>query len=172
MSKKYFINNLNTYVGRALFHELRNDVEGNDSPNLIYGTYLDADSSEKLPGTKKMLKRGKPRLMRKYISECDVVIYDLHYGNPKDVLAGLEAMKKTAEEEKTFILITSLLAWDGTGQKLVPKTPPPPPEPDPNAQEVINNENMWLGEKRGTATRGRKSRGRRTRSQKRVQRCC
>ena len=89
-----------------------------------------------MPGTKKMLKRSKPRLMRKYISECDVAIYDLHYGNPKDVLSGLEAMQKTGEEEKIFILISSLLAWDGTGPKLVPKATPPPVEPDPNAQEV------------------------------------
>ncbi len=137
MSKKLFINNMNTYVGRALFHELRNDTKDNDSPNLIFGTYLDKDSSEKIPGTKKMLKRSKPRLMRKYISECDVAIYDLHYGNPKDVLAGLEAMQKTGEEEKILILISSLLAWDATGPKLVAKPPPPPPaDSDPNSSEA------------------------------------
>ncbi len=137
MSKKYFINNINTYVGRALFNELRNDTKDNDSPNVIIGTYLDKDSSDKMPGTKKMLKRSKPRLLRKYIADCDVAIYDLHYGNPTDVIAGLEAMQKTADEEKILILITSLLAWDGTGPKLVVKAPPPPPEPDPNAQEVV-----------------------------------
>ena len=124
MSKRYFINNLNTYVGRALLHEIRNDTKDNDNPNVILGSYSDKDTSEKIPGIKKMLKRCKPRLMRKYISECDVVIYDLHFGNPKDVIFGLEAMQKTAEEEKVFVLISSLLSWDATGRKLVPKNPP------------------------------------------------
>lgn len=138
MSRKFYINNLNTYNGGALVKELRNDTQDNDSPNLIYGSYIDMDSSDKLSGIKKMLKRSKPRLMRKYISECDVIIYDLHYGNPKDVLDGLEAMKKTGEDEKIFILITSLLAWDGSGKRMVEKAPPPPPEPDPNAEEVLS----------------------------------
>ena len=138
MSSKFYINNLNTYNGGALVKELRNDTQDNDSPNLIYGSYIDMDSSDKLSGIKKMLKRSKPRLMRKYISECDVIIYDLHYGNPKDVLDGLEAMKKTGEDEKIFILITSLLAWDGSGKRMVEKAPPPPPEPDPNAEEVLS----------------------------------
>jgi len=128
MAQKFYINNLDTYTGRALFNELRNDGPDNDNPNLIYGSYIAQDSSEKLAGVKKMLKRSKPRLKRKYISECDVIIYDLHYGNPKDVLAGLDAMKKTGEDEKIFILITSLLAWDATGKKMVEKTSPPPPD--------------------------------------------
>lgn len=128
---------MNTYVGQALFHELRNDTKDNDSPNIILGTYIDKDTSEKIPGTKKMLKRGKPRLMRKKIAECDVIIYDLHYGNPKDIADfGLEAMKKTTDEEKIFILITSLLAWDGNGPKLVAKAPPAKQENEPNPEEV------------------------------------
>lgn len=137
MAQKFYINNLDTYTGRALFNELRNDGPDNDSPNLMYGSYIGQDSSEKPQGIKKMLKRCKPRLMRKYISECDVIIYDLHYGNPKDVLAGLDAMKKTGEDEKIFILITSLLAWDASGKKMVEKAPPPPPEPDPDAPEEV-----------------------------------
>lgn len=73
MGKKFFINNLNTYIGNALFSEIRNDVgddgEVNDDANLIFGTYINKDSSEKPNGVKKMLKRSKPRLAMKYISE-------------------------------------------------------------------------------------------------------
>lgn len=73
MSKKFFINNINTYIGSTLFEEIRNDIgedgELNDDANLIYGTYIDKDSSEKPEGIKKMLKRSKPRLAMKYISE-------------------------------------------------------------------------------------------------------
>jgi len=73
MSKKFFINNLNTYIGNCLFEQIRNDISEDGEPNedchKIYGTYVDKDSSEKPQGVKKMLKRSKPRLAMKYISE-------------------------------------------------------------------------------------------------------
>jgi len=91
MPARIFINNWDTYVSQAVFTEFRNDEpneegevdEGNT--NLIYGSYITKDSSIKPPGVKKMLKRSKPRLAAKYISECDLIVYDLHAGNPKDV---------------------------------------------------------------------------------------
>lgn len=56
----------------------------------------------------------------KYISECDVIIYDVHSGNPKDVELAIEAMKKyTLEEEKVLILISSVAVWKSTPPKLV-----------------------------------------------------
>jgi hypothetical protein len=60
MSKRIFINNLNTYVSQAIFNELRNDIgedgERNADSNVIFGTYIDKDSSIKPDGIKKMLK--------------------------------------------------------------------------------------------------------------------
>jgi hypothetical protein len=61
MSKKIFINNLNTFVSKQLLEELRNDQPGEDGEapaevNQIYGTYIDKDSSQKPVGIKKMLK--------------------------------------------------------------------------------------------------------------------
>ena len=60
MSKRIFINNLNTYVSQAIFNELRNDIseegERNADANVIFGTYIDKDSSSKPDGIKKMLK--------------------------------------------------------------------------------------------------------------------
>jgi hypothetical protein len=63
MSKKIFINNLNTFVSKALLEELRKKPEGEDGgdadageQHTIYGTYIDKDSSEKPEGVKKMLK--------------------------------------------------------------------------------------------------------------------
>ena len=54
----------------------------------------------------------------KYLSECDLIVYDLHSGNPKDVQLALEALRKHKfEEEKTLILISSLMAWKGTPRK-------------------------------------------------------
>ena len=63
MSKKIFINNINTYVSRALTSELQKsnvgedgeEVDDGDKP-IIFGTYIDKDSSVKPDGVKKMLK--------------------------------------------------------------------------------------------------------------------
>ena len=55
----------------------------------------------------------------KYLSECDLIVYDLHSGNPQDVKLALEALRKHKfEEEKTLILISSLMAWKGTPRKV------------------------------------------------------
>lgn len=66
MSKRIFINNLNTYVSQAIFSELRNDVgedgEKNADANTIFGTYIDKDSSMKPDGVKKMLKVRRAHL--------------------------------------------------------------------------------------------------------------
>ena len=59
-----------------------------------------------------------------YISKCDLIVYDLHSGNPEDVTLALDAMNKKRpddnpdEQEKTIILISSLLAWDATARNL------------------------------------------------------
>lgn len=51
---------MNTYVSQAIFNELRNDIgedgERNPDSNVIFGTYIDKDSSIKPDGIKKMLK--------------------------------------------------------------------------------------------------------------------
>ena len=60
----------------------------------------------------------------KYISECDLIVYDLHSGNPLDVKLALDALSvpkgedEAAGDEKVLILISSLLAWDNTPKKL------------------------------------------------------
>jgi len=63
MSKKIFINNLNTFVSKALLEELKKSQQGEDGEeageeeqHTIYGTYIDKDSSSKPEGVKKMLK--------------------------------------------------------------------------------------------------------------------
>ena len=72
MSKRIFINNLNSYVSQAIFKEFRNDIseegEPNDDANLIFATFVDRDSSEKPNGINKMLKvklffKSSPKLM-------------------------------------------------------------------------------------------------------------
>jgi len=110
---------------------LRNDQpdpdtgEANPDAHNIFGTYISKDSSIAPVdgGIKKMLKRSKPNLAKTYISKCDLIVYDLHSGNPEDVQLALAAMHKVspdeeAGQEKTIILISSLLAWDSTPRNL------------------------------------------------------
>ena len=55
----------------------------------------------------------------KYLSECDLLVYDLHQGNPKDVELAIQALKKAnADEEKVLILISSLMVWNKTLPKM------------------------------------------------------
>jgi hypothetical protein len=55
----------------------------------------------------------------KYLSECDIMVYDLHQGNPHDVNLAIDALKKyNFEEEKVLILISSLMVWNKTPAKL------------------------------------------------------
>jgi len=55
----------------------------------------------------------------KYLAECDLIVEDLHSGDPRDVKLALQALQKHKfEEEKVLILISSLMAWNGTPNKL------------------------------------------------------
>ena len=135
MAKRIFVNNTNSYVGQAIFQQLRNDTEDNDDPNIIYGTYMEKDSSEKPKGIRKMLKvliitilqRSKPKLKAKYIAECDILVYDLHEAalgsqTVHDVMSGLEALKKhSGEEEKIVVIISSVMVWGNTPNKMILK---------------------------------------------------
>jgi len=48
----------------------------------------------------------------KYLADCDLIVQDLHSGDPNDVKLALQALQKHKfEEEKVLILISSLMAW-------------------------------------------------------------
>lgn len=68
MSKRIFINNLNSYVSQAILKEFRNDIgedgEANSDANLLFATYMDKDSSEKPEGISKMLKVSPPPILK------------------------------------------------------------------------------------------------------------
>ena len=84
MSKKIFINNLNTFVSKQLLEEMRNDQPGEDGEvpadgNIIFGTYIDKDSSTKPTGIKKMLKVSDLKCVTLFCTEvqtqtCDEIL--------------------------------------------------------------------------------------------------
>ena len=54
MSKRYYINNIDSYLGQALYRQLYKPEE--ESEDVILGTKIDPLNTDKLPGTKKILK--------------------------------------------------------------------------------------------------------------------
>jgi len=55
----------------------------------------------------------------KYLADCDLIVQDLHSGDLRDVKLALQALQKHKfEDEKVLILISSLMAWKGTPNKL------------------------------------------------------
>jgi hypothetical protein len=55
MSKRYFINNIDTYIGQALLKELVKEGDDAAEPNIM-GTYTDTYRLDKPKGVKKILK--------------------------------------------------------------------------------------------------------------------
>lgn len=141
---------MDTYVSQAVWSEFRKDPKAEeeaDEAAWVYGTYITKDSTEKPdPSCKKMLKRSKPRLAAQYIAKCDLIVYDLHSGNPKDVQLAIDALKKYVTEEepgedKVLVLISSLMAWDATPRKLEKLVQPGTEEPeDVPAEDKVEGE--------------------------------
>ena len=74
MSKRYFINNLDTRIGRALLAELVKEPV--DEPTHM--CTMKNENVQKPNGIKKILKRAKPKLSKKkMLEECDVYVYSL-----------------------------------------------------------------------------------------------
>ena len=80
MSKRYFINNIDTFLGQQLLSELYKAPEEGEADAAdfkIMATYSSTHRVDKQPGVKKILKRYKPKLSRKkMLEENDVWIYD------------------------------------------------------------------------------------------------
>lgn len=144
--KGILINNLNTYIGTALYDEfLGSNPE--ESEFVIYGTYYeDMLISNKPAYVKKMMKRKKPVLFRKYMLErMDSYVFDLHSGRLDDLMTTVAALtKEPLESEKTLIVISSILAWGNTPPKMVIDKPKKKKvevkENNENEDEVKNEE--------------------------------
>lgn len=124
MSRGVLINTLDTYIGTALYEEFLGD-NPEEGAYEIYGTYLTKDESTKPKYVKKMLKRAKPVLFRKYMREkMDLYIFDLHSGRLDDLKWAVSALiDEPLDSEKTLIVISSVLSWGGNEHKMVEVKP-------------------------------------------------
>lgn len=133
MAKTYFINNVDSYLGRNLLEKIRGpDLEDQPPENNVVATKLDPNDFDKPRGVKKVLKRAKPLLFKKYLTEQDVLIYDTIYGDPEDVLFALEAYRKAKEltGDKVLILVSSLATWTLNDKKVRKEKQPEEPVDD------------------------------------------
>lgn len=118
MSKKYFINNVDSLLGEVILQEL---VRGEDDEGpSIMGTFSDKDRLDPpLKGMRKILKRYKPKLFRKkLLEECDTMIYAIQ--DEEDIRFNLECLKwQPLEDQKTLVILSNVLTWAGKSKKEV-----------------------------------------------------
>ena len=124
MSRGVLINTVDTYIGTALYEEFLGENPSESAPAFI----------------KKMLKRSKPVLFRKYMREkMDCYIFDLHSGRLDDLKWAVWALtNEPLDSEKTLIVISSVLSWGGNEPKMVevkPKKKKPVEEGEEPPQE-------------------------------------
>lgn len=119
--KKFFISNVNTFVGQSLIEELRNDHQVDDpiSAHEFIGTESNLENAEIPGGVKKIIKQDKTRAFRKTILESDVIVYDLQTADFDEVDHVIKtAQQGSFEDDKTLILISSVMTWVNTPPKL------------------------------------------------------
>lgn len=120
-------------MGLALLRAFRGDADPEEGPEFIT-TIAENSPIPRPPGIKKCLnvrftQRDKPRLFRKFLLECDTIVYDLHSADLNEVQEKLKVLKAhRLEDPKTLVLISSVLVWGNTEPKFRPPTPPPEPE--------------------------------------------
>jgi len=144
MSRGVLINTVDTYIGTALYEEFLGENPSESSYEL-YGTWHSKDDSSKPAFIKKMLKRSKPVLFRKYMREkMDCYIFDLHSGRLDDLKWAVWALtNEPLDSEKTLIVISSVLSWGGNEPKMVevkPKKKKPVEEGEEPPQEEEKEE--------------------------------
>ena len=124
MSRGVLINTLDTYIGTALYEEFLGENPA-ESAYELYGTWHSKDDSSKPAFIKKMLKRSKPVLFRKYMREkMDCYVFDLHSGRLDDLKWAVWALtNEPLDSEKTLIVISSVLSWGGNEPKMVEVKP-------------------------------------------------
>lgn len=114
---RIFINNVDSYVGKALCADLRS-IEGQD--NKLFGTVsapggeVDASLIESL-GVKRVVSRTNVKTHLADILSCSLIVFDLHGADLADAEAVIKHIKLAKlEHDTTFVLISSVSVWAQT----------------------------------------------------------
>jgi len=118
---KFFISNINSYVGQSLYSQLRNDDAIKDpiEKHIFVGTKTSIEKDEVPTGVEAVVDNELNKSFRKYILDSDIVIYDLMTADFKEVDHVIKTFKTSSyEENKILILISSVMSWANTPPKI------------------------------------------------------
>mmetsp|Transcript_77223 Transcript_77223/g.145548 ORF Transcript_77223/g.145548 Transcript_77223/m.145548 type:complete len:900 (+) Transcript_77223:76-2775(+) len=119
---RIFINNVDSYVGKALCADLRQVA---DQDNKLFGTL--SDNSDPDPemmeamGIKRIFSRSNQQQYLKDVLSCTLIVYDLHSADLQDVEKVAKQLKiAKLEHPIIFVLISSVNVWAKTVTERVP----------------------------------------------------
>lgn len=116
---RIFVNNADTYLGKALTRELAKRSEG--GLNRIFGTTVGSaeEAQKENKKLKRVISREDEKNRKKFIEtilSCKVLVYDLFTATADDLQFAISALKQSPEDREvlTLLLISSVMVWAGT----------------------------------------------------------
>eukprot|EP00440_Ansanella_granifera_P008947 gb/GFBE01009696.1/.p1 GENE.gb/GFBE01009696.1/~~gb/GFBE01009696.1/.p1 ORF type:complete len:726 (+),score=256.90 gb/GFBE01009696.1/:1-2178(+) len=120
---RIFINNVDSYVGKALCADLRKVLE---QENRLIGTLAEegAEADVELLNSlnvKRIVLRGDKLKYMSDVLSCSLIVYDLHSADVEDVERVIKELKVAElQHDTTFVLISSVNVWANTRKQYVP----------------------------------------------------
>jgi len=123
--KRFFVSHLNSYTGRTICKELRNDhlVMEPHAAHTFSGTLFEGgdrlDKIVDMPSQIDLVSMERSVEFRKVILSSDVIIYDLLTNKFEEVDYVIKALKtaELGDSQKTLVLISSVMTWVNTPPK-------------------------------------------------------
>ena len=139
--KRFFVSHLNSYTGRAVLNQLKNDtlIREPHALNTFVGTLLPEgaqggpqkfETIPELPSSIDLVSMERTQEFRASILSSDVIIYDLLTNKYEEVDYVIKTLKTAdlGDSHKTLILLSSVMTWVNTPPKY--KVEGAEPEPD------------------------------------------
>jgi len=121
---RIFINNVDSYVGKALCADLRGALE---QENRLLGTVTGGSAEAEVMelaqsmGVKRIVARENSEQYLKDVLSCSLVVYDLHSANLEEVETVIKHLKVAQlDHDTTFVIISSVNVWAKTKKEYVP----------------------------------------------------
>ena len=135
--KKIFLSHCNSFEGRAMFKELWNKDKFKENPDWeercshkFTGTVREDEKNarggfeEPPTGIDSFVDFERTEAFRTKLLESDVIIYDLMSNNFEEVDYVIKTLKTSdLQEEKTLVLLSSVMTWVNTPPKFEEERP-------------------------------------------------
>ena len=129
--KKIFLSHCNSFEGQALFKELWNKDQFKDKPEWLFGAHEFTGTirkeernalggfEEAPKGIDSFVEFERTEEFRHKLLESNVIIYDLMSNSFEEVDYVIKTLKTSPlQEEKTLVLLSSVMTWVNTPPKL------------------------------------------------------